>query len=270
MRGDVWMILLRHMSPTTDREQWGREMLQHYTAYRQLLNDCILGPQREELCLSPTARVQVGTEFGEGSAASYGMPIDEARRVALDVYKDCSRTRLVFHFFVTDPDGYAAKYGYVDTNGQTEGAEDDGMDPSPSALQARLDDPLEGTFGTLLQSSLRSRTLSRMFRLLYVFASLSPSRYVQGMSDIAAVLFYVFAKQCTDVECLGIDTEPLTEKQLAALPACDRDLRGDQGTRALALAEANAFYCLTKIVSTVPDLFMQGISLSPSLSICIY
>lgn len=70
----------------------------------------------------------------------------------------------------------------------------------------------------------RPATRSSLVALLFIYARLNPGvRYVQGMNEIAAILFYVMSSGSSDVEC----------------------------------AEADAFWCFSELMAEIKEGFMQ-------------
>jgi len=70
-------------------------------------------------------------------------------------------------------------------------------------------------------------------RILFVYAKLNPGvRYVQGMNEILAPMYYVFAH----------DTNPLFQNN----------------------AESDAFFCFTAVMSDIRDRFIKSLDSSPS------
>ena len=73
-----------------------------------------------------------------------------------------------------------------------------------------------------------------LIRLLYIFALLNPVHYVQGMSELVAPLYYIFAQRATISQSITGASEPQEEH-----------------------AEADAFWAFSTLMSEIGDFYVQ-------------
>ena len=113
-------------------------------------------------------------------------------------------------------------------------------------------------------------------RLLFLYAKLNPGiRYVQGMNEILAPLYYVFASDA-DPFTLKLGRSSAEEKrrqershsggkgQIGADGGASANDDDEHGVDAYADAEADAFFCFTNIMSEVRDRFIKSLDHSDS------
>ena len=96
-------------------------------------------------------------------------------------------------------------------------------------------------------------------RILFIYAKLNPGiRYIQGMNELLAPVYYVFAHDGCDFRRFDPATGELIADDSCLLEHTS-DLFASSDT-----AESDAFFCFTSIMSQMRDRFIKSLDLSPT------
>ncbi len=208
----------------------------------------------------PLAALEPKTPATENTEGTPETPWDEYQlnvELMSDIDKDVRRTHPDIHFFQSDP-AYLRKYGVITGDIASYQADAEGQSPqrvqftnltpkTPNergnvfegsrprtrlrALPKSLSDHdrlANGTFGGLLDKPQVSSHHAALVRILLVFARTNVAiKYVQGLNELASVIYYVFYT----------DAAP-EERQHA---------------------EADAFWCFFNLMSPVMDLYTKDL-----------
>jgi len=100
-------------------------------------------------------------------------------------------------------------------------------------------------------------------RILFIFAKLNPGiRYVQGMNEILAPIYFVFAsRSATDLKL-----PPPLEAEVGTGDDDDgtQPLESASALFGVGTAEADSFFCFSTIMSHLRDRFIKSLDLSPT------
>eukprot|EP01062_Namystynia_karyoxenos_P046695 TRINITY_DN35050_c0_g1_i1.p1 TRINITY_DN35050_c0_g1~~TRINITY_DN35050_c0_g1_i1.p1 ORF type:complete len:522 (+),score=103.77 TRINITY_DN35050_c0_g1_i1:89-1654(+) len=230
-RAVCWKLLLGYLPPR--RADWAATLRQRREQYRAFRKEFIVVPPsvRRATAQGSTAQGSAGgtpltDRRGDhplaSSVDSEWSRFQANRPIFAKVDKDIPRTQPALHFFhapVTEA-GEAARLS--PRGGRT-----------PASLGGDVSDVacVEPAAGAVL-----SAQQQRLRRLLFLYALLNPGlSYVQGMNEIAAMLFYAFATCPNPAEDSSAD--------------CDD-------------AEADAFFCFSSLLGQLGDAFCRALDSS--------
>eukprot|EP00474_Spongospora_subterranea_P004129 CRZ04587.1 hypothetical protein [Spongospora subterranea] len=219
LRSTCWKILLGYLPP--DSAEWMDCLQQQRSHYQKFLSDFVVNPFSQQplsavphqLSVEPTPELGSSADhcvdnplYHNGTPGTWSKFFDD-NTLRDEIAKDVQRTHAAMHFF-------------------TQKVDYRGLFPTPSSNEN----------GQEKQSETHHQILSR---ILFVYAQLNPGvRYVQGMNELLAPLYYVFAQ----------DPDPMHR----------------------AHCEADAFFCFTAIMAELKDRFIASLDSSDSgLSSCI-
>lgn len=207
LRALVWKILLNYLPP--DIREWEGKLRERRENYYLLRGEFLV------------------RRSGDSGTSSGDMNADE--EIWCDIEKDIKRTRQDMHFF------------FLPTNPEiTVESVQSGLQPSQVFIRpfasvyqeyySELQDDNDYTRLILKNESIEKHS-DVMGRILFLYAKLNPGiKYVQGMNEILAPIYYCFAQDPN--------------------PAYIKD------------AEADAFNCFTLLMSEVRDTFVKSLDTS--------
>ena len=236
MRSLLWKLLLGYL-PWVHSE-WEASLRKSRASYDVLV---------KELCTNPYSKMggaggggggQQKVSLGDDPLASQSNEWseyykDEAIRAEID--KDVKRTYSSFHFFQERVRPIVITLEEARKAAKAEAAHvpslfDQPLPPSASSFTP----PSAAADVTRAPPAKDDETHQDVIRrILFIYAKLNPGvRYVQGMNEILAPMYYVFAH----------DANPLFAQH----------------------AEADAFFCFTAVMSDIRDRFIKSLDSSPS------
>eukprot|EP00927_Polykrikos_kofoidii_P060567 TRINITY_DN5550_c0_g1_i2.p1 TRINITY_DN5550_c0_g1~~TRINITY_DN5550_c0_g1_i2.p1 ORF type:complete len:508 (-),score=84.10 TRINITY_DN5550_c0_g1_i2:178-1701(-) len=202
LRAAVWKVVLGYLP--TDAFQWDADLAASRARYTEFVNEML-----ERLKDEPPACQENGDMAANAGKGLHNERVEpeDLKDTLEQINKDIYRTRAELDFFARP----------VNRNEETELPED---------LAA-----FRGGEGVLMQDvdvNLPRRHYDALARILLLFARLNPGiRYVQGMNELCAPLYYLFAQ------------DPLRRD--------DDDV------------EADTFYCFNLIMSEMRDTFVKSL-----------
>lgn len=189
LRAALWKLLLGYLP--VDVFRWDSTLASARAAYPGLVGELLERLEGEAQASGPSL------EDGE---AVEERPLGQLQEILEQIGKDTYRTRSEMEFFMHRIDG-----------------SDDGLDISSKSSDAEEEPPDIAT---------PSRHYDVVARILLLYARLNPGvRYVQGMNELLAPLYYLFAQ------------DPLNRK----------------------CAEADAFFCFSLLMGSMRDAFVKDL-----------
>eukprot|EP01065_Artemidia_motanka_P037307 TRINITY_DN4571_c1_g1_i1.p1 TRINITY_DN4571_c1_g1~~TRINITY_DN4571_c1_g1_i1.p1 ORF type:complete len:502 (+),score=121.27 TRINITY_DN4571_c1_g1_i1:83-1507(+) len=214
LRGTYWKLLLGYLPVT--RENWAEHVRKRREQYRSFRSEFIVVPasiRRKQGGDGPEVQDRRGDHPLSSGCDSEWKKYRDNRPIFDKVDVDVPRTMPSLHFFHT-PEAAAAGLR-ADCPAHRGG----------SVTDIACVEPSRGTKFCEQQQRLR--------RILFLYALLNPGlSYVQGMNEVAAVLFYTFA----------------------TCPSPDWDTSADADD-----VEADAFFCLSELLGLLGDAFCRAL-----------
>ena len=229
MRSLLWKLMLGYL-PWVHGE-WEDSLVKSRRSYEVLV---------EELSTNPYKKMEAG---GSGKVGLGDDPLasqsndwaeyykDEAIRHEID--KDVKRTYSSFHFFQERVQPIVMTLEEARKQAKAEAAYVPSLfdQPPPASSFNPVPSQADVTKAPPRKDDETHQDVIR--RILFIYAKLNPGvRYVQGMNEILAPMYYVFAH----------DTNPLFQQH----------------------PEADAFFCFTAVMSDIRDRFIKSLDSSPS------
>ena len=228
MRSLLWKLLLNYM-PWTHSE-WEDSLKKSRADYARLVEELSTNPYKK-MAQSGGGKV-VDDPLAPQSAEWSEYYKDEAIRHEID--KDVKRTYSSFHFFQERVKPIITTLEEARTRAKAEQAHVPSLFDNVPSTSSSVSIPPSAADVTRAPPAKEDETHQDVIRrILFVYAKLNPGvRYVQGMNEILAPMYYVFAH----------DTNPLFQHH----------------------AEPDAFFCFTAVMSDIRDRFIKSLDSSPS------
>lgn len=244
MRSLIWKLLLQYLP--FNHSEWADSLRRSRATYDKFVEELSTNPYKKLIdsggSIGPNGRVIVNDDPLSGSSGDWSEYYkDEAIRHEID--KDVRRTYSAFHFFQERVKPIVMTLEEARAQAKAE------------AAQREADKSLFDNGGTRTRQTANTNSpndtdpsddVSRapprkedethqdvIRRILFIYAKLNPGvRYVQGMNEILAPIYYVFAHDSSE-------------------------LFADH-------AEPDAFFCFTSVMSDIRDRFIKSLDNSPS------
>ena len=233
MRSLLWKLMLGYM-PWVHAE-WELSLDKSRKSYEVLVNELSTNPYKKlEGGAGGTGKVGLGDDPLASQSTEWAEYYkDEAIRHEID--KDVKRTYSSFHFFQERVRPIVITLEEARKQAKAEAAYVPSLfdqPPPPAASSLNLiASQADVTKAPPRKDDETHQDVIR--RILFIYAKLNPGvRYVQGMNEILAPMYYVFAH----------DSNPLFQHH----------------------AEADAFFCFTAVMSDIRDRFIKSLDSSPS------